>query len=297
MTKERIPLPKDRFAWLIGDIERSIDQFQRNAEGKGTFREAHDALRALWQRCDLEEPPIKVLREEIQKLPRTAIEQLGRRARVVILQLFDGESIEDDVSDSPDRLADRFLEWVASADDEKFVIALRNLSSEGERRVLGRSRGGGKRSRPRVEPVIMGVARGAGAHDLRGGAPTEDAVHDLVMLLAFDWLRATDKAPNSGRSDRTGFGDLVHSVIQWLNVSGDSSEVAAYALHRYWDAVKEQKERSAHFGVPVVCADCRWARPRASDDQLSCEKLSLECAMARDAGHECGPEGLLFEPG
>jgi hypothetical protein len=295
LIKERIRLPKERFVRFIRDIERSIDQFQRNAEGKGTFREAHDALRALCQRCNLEKPPIKVLRDEFKKLPRKAIESLALRARVAIPRLFDDETIADDVLDPRDRLAARLLAWVAGADDQMFAVALRALCSGGDLVVPGRSRGGGKRSRPRMEPKIMGVARGTDTHGSRDGNPTQDAHHDLVMCLALDWLHATGQQPPKGRDDKRGFGDLVHSVFDWLVVTSDPRQAAMYALRRYWDTVKAQKE-AAPFTEPLVCADCKWCRPAANADEFFCENLNLECATARADGRQCGPNGQLFEP-
>jgi len=293
---KRIPPPKDRFVRLIRDIEWSIDQFQRNAETKGTFREAHDALRTFWQRCNLEKPPTKVLRDELKKLPSEAIEQLARRARVVIPRLFDGETIADDVLDPADRLAARFLAWVAGADDQKFGVALRALSSAAERVVHGRSRGGGKRSRPQVEPMIMGVVRGTDTHSSRGGAPILEAHHELVMHLALDWLHATGQQPQKGRDDKRGFGDLVHSVFDWLEVTRDPRQAAIYALRRYWDTEKALK-KAAPFAMPLACADCKWCRLAACADEFFCENLNLGCATARADGQRCGPNGQLFEPG
>lgn len=297
LIKERIKLPKERFVRLIRDMEWSIDQFQRSAEGKGTFREAQDALRALWQRCNLEKPPYKVLRDDLEKLPREAIEWLARRARVVIPRLFDSETIGDDVSDPPDRLAVRFLAWVVGAEDQKFDVALRALSFEGEDVVPGRSRGGGKRSRPRAEPMIKGVVRGTDTHGSRDGAPTLGAHHELVMHLALDWLHATGQKPQRGRDDKRGFGDLVHSVFDWLEVTRDPRQAAMYALRRYWDTEKALKKKAAPFAVPLVCADCKWCRRAASADEFFCENLNLGCATARADGRQCGPNGQLFEPG
>jgi hypothetical protein len=237
------------------------------------------------------------VREEVQKLPREAIEYMARRARRVIPLLFPGTYSDAYRFDPPERFAAQFLEWVEAADDGKFIKAVRVLSSEGGRVVCGRSRGGGKRSPIRLEPVIMGIARGAGTHGLRDGAPTQDALHELVMHLALDWLHATDKAPKSGRSDSSGFGDLVHSVFQWLDVSEDSSETAAYALRRYWKTRERRKKRAPPLAVLPVCADCRWVRVGTTRDDFFCETLNLQCSTARNPGQECGSEGLLFELG
>jgi hypothetical protein len=123
------------------------------------------------------------------------------------------------------------------------------------------------------------------------------AQHELVMHLALDWLHATGNAPKSRRSDSCGFGDLVYCVFQWLDISEDSSETAAYALRRYWDTGKTKKKRAAPFAMPLVCSDCRWVRSGVSRDEFVCEKLSRACTAARGAEGDCGPEGLLFERG
>jgi hypothetical protein len=88
--------------------------------------------------------------------------------------------------------------------------------------------------------MIVGEVRGAGAVRHRGGRPKNAAYQDLVMHLAMDWLRATGNAPKPGRSDSTGFGDLVHSLVQWLSLPEGS---AAHALRQYWADVKKGKAR------------------------------------------------------
>jgi hypothetical protein len=51
------------------------------------------------------------------------------------------------------------------------------------------------------------------------------------MHLALDWYQATGKRADRGRSDGTGFGELVHSVLQHLEISPGA---AAHALRTYW---------------------------------------------------------------
>ena len=156
--------------------------------------------------------------------------QLGRRARAVIPRLFAEETIGDEPFDPPERLAARFLKWAANADGQKLATAVQVMTSEGGQIVQGRSRGAGKRSRLRAEPIIMGKVRGTGATRHRGGRPRNKGRENLVMHLAMDWLNATGEAPKHGRSDRTGFGDLAYSVFQWLNLPEGS---APYALRQY----------------------------------------------------------------
>jgi hypothetical protein len=239
LKKARLSPPHDRFERLIRDIEASMVHFL-NAADEVTFRQVHDSLRELWMRSHLDRAPVQVLRDELRKLPKKAVEYMDRRAQVVIPRLFPGETIEEDVLYPSNPLAAGFLAWADTADDQELITALRVLSGEGGRVVPGRSRGGGKRSCPQFEPTIMGEVRGAGARDQRGGAPTKDAEHKLVMWLALAWLEATDEKPKPGRSDYTGFGDLVHSVFQSLELPEGS---AVYALRRYWADVKREQAR------------------------------------------------------
>jgi hypothetical protein len=87
----------------------------------------------------------------------------------------------------------------------------------------------------RVEPSIMGVARRAGGSKDKGGRPKDESLVAFVAHLAMDWLLLTGQRPIAGRSDGTAFGDLVHSILQWENVT---PERASYALRRYQESSK-----------------------------------------------------------
>lgn len=60
------------------------------------------------------------------------------------------------------------------------------------------------------------------------------------MHLVVDWTIATGAEPLPGRSDHAGFGDLVHSVFQWLHEPSPDQ-----ALRRYWNDVEKGRSRSA----------------------------------------------------
>ena len=239
LRKEGWSLTRDRRERFDVGIEASIARF-RATSPEGTFRDAHDALRQLWELSHEDDPAIGQLRARLTSLPSQAIEQLGRRARAVIPRLFAGEMIGDEPFDPPEWLGARFLKWAANADGEKLVMALQAMTAEGDQIVQGRSRGGSKRSGFRLEPVIMGEVRGAGSARHHGGRPTNERRQTLVMHLAIDWLHATRELPKPGRSDNTGFGDLVHSVFEWL---GQPEGSAAYALRRYWAIARASKAR------------------------------------------------------
>jgi hypothetical protein len=238
-----------------------------------------------------------VLRSRLRSLPPKALEHIARRARAVIPRLFPSETLDGHPFEAPKQFAARFLSWAESAPPEILVRALRSLSTDGGRWVRGRSRGRGKRSAARFEPQILGIVRGSLDLKPEGGRPSNDTRQELVRNLGIDWLQATGKPPEPGRSDKTGFGELVHLIFDAIDVSDDPYEAATYALRRHWGEVKRVKGRSAASVTPShICADCKWVlRPRECDDDFFCRRLNLPCATTRRPGQECGPEGRLFE--
>jgi hypothetical protein len=171
-----------------------------------------------------DDQPVAQLRARIKTLPRRAIDFIDGRAPTVSRRLFRRKPP-----------ITRFQEWATDADPKKLIRMTQVLSAQGGRWVMGRSRGSGKRSYPRWEPQIIGEVRGAGPGDHRGGAPSDNGLIDLIGFLAMDWQLATGSRPKPGRSDKTGFGDLVHSVFQWLRLPEGA---ATYALRRYWSDLK-----------------------------------------------------------
>jgi hypothetical protein len=268
LKKEALSLPRDRLERFIGDIEASIAHF-RATPPEGSFRDAHDALRALRMLAHEDDPPIGQLKARLARLPPAAREYIGRRAPTVMRRL--GIDLGSPAGELPVQVFDRFLAWTKTPEAvqrpepapplpkalaEKIaaltgteltepvslpplVTALRVLTSNGARPVEGRSRGGGKRSGRRLEPVIMGEVRGAGTARHRGGRPANERHQTLVMHLALNWLTAIGEPPKPGRGDNAGFGDLVHSVFQWLELP----DSAANALRQYWAAVEAGMKR------------------------------------------------------
>jgi len=265
LKKEGSPLQADQLEQFIKAIEASIAHF-RAPPPEGTFRDAHNALRSLGTLAGGADPPIGQLKARLARLPPAAQAYIGRRARIVMWRL--GFDLGIPAGELPERAFDRFLAWTKTpramqlpkpppplpkilaeklgfAGTEALslpplITALRALSSDGGRLVEGRSRGGGRRSGPRQEHQIMGEIRGAGTTHHHGGRPTNERHQTLVMHLALDWLTAMGEPPEPGRSDGTGFGDLVYSVFQWISLPEDS---AAYALRKYWEVVQALKGR------------------------------------------------------
>jgi hypothetical protein len=242
LRKERINLTQDQFERFVRNIEASIDHFlAATALPEGTFREMHDALRALWKLSRDDDPPAGQLRTRLQKLPKRAREYIGRRAPRVLPKLVLGESIGDGSFASPERAYGWFLDWAMAADGSKLVTAVRGLTADGAGSVSGRSRGGGKRSHARIEPIIAGTTRGGSEPKDLGGRPDETARQNLVMSLGLDWFHATEAMPKPRRSDKTGFGDLVHSVFGWLLPGQETFGAATYALREYWEEMRKAK--------------------------------------------------------
>lgn len=215
LAKESITLSRERFDRLIREIERTMTDYQ-NARPNGTEREADDALADLWQLSHEDDPSPALLRMRVQALPKAAADYVDRRFRIVFKSLFSAEAPES-----------QFQQWAATAERESLIVMTQLLSAQGAQWVEGRSRGGGKRSIPRLEPL----RRRSGA-ERKGGRPDKGDLQDLIMQLHVDWLHATEAQPKpGGRGDHTGFGDLVHRVFQWLGIPDGS---ATNALRQYW---------------------------------------------------------------
>jgi hypothetical protein len=223
LRKDKISLGHDAQLELTRKIELSISTFLKvKGKAEGTLREAHEALRQLWFLAHEDDCPVGQLRARLNRLPGKAVEYLDMRAERVIPRLFPGENADHG-----------YLAWAKRAHGAKLIRATCVVSADGGQRVA-RSRGPGKRSRPRREPLIFGQVRGAGGGSLRGGRPRHDAQDALVMHLAIDWNIVTNAGPAAGRSDYRGFGDLVHSVFQWLDEPS-----AEQALRRFWEGVEK----------------------------------------------------------
>ena len=229
VRKDGIQLNYQGIIDFAHNIETSIVTFLKaKANTRGSYRQARDALRDLWRLSHEADDDISVrlLRARLPCLPKLALDYLDMRARLTSPELFDSVDFA-------------FLAWAEKADAEKLVEMIHRLSADGAR-LVSRRRGRGKRSRASLEPLIWGQARGAGESVSKGGRPSHDSRDTLVMHLAVDWIIATGAKPLPGRSDHAGFGDLVHSVFQWLREPSPNQ-----ALRRYWNDVKRRRSRSA----------------------------------------------------
>jgi hypothetical protein len=81
---------------------------------------------------------------------------------------------------------------------------------------------------------------------LKGGRPRAEANKSLVRHLAIDWLSAIGSPPRGGRTDRTDFGALVHTVFSWAAAPDNDSQDAAsasaeFALRAHWKSHREAR--------------------------------------------------------
>lgn len=239
---------------LAGAIANSMRQYWEEQSRTATRRRSHDALRQLYYLADADCPAIGLIRALIQKLPGPAMDALSDRATNAWTRVFPEEVFPENLRT-----------WAKKAPKEKLLELIRSFAAAGGAVVPGRSRGGGQRSRSRLEPLILGTVRGAQTPSITEGAlsktssqhrktplrgngrPQAKALDDLVMLLACDWLHATGRMPEHGRSDHTPFGALVHHVFAWLGL--DKRNQASQALRRYWAEVDSAVTIRTEIGI------------------------------------------------
>jgi len=142
LRKDTIQLGAEAEAAFAGNIEASIDVFQEQKSIlEVTHRQKHDALRAVWQLVWEDDVSAGQLRARLCGLPKQVTEFLQARARQMIPELADVAGYD-------------FSQWVRDADPESLKNVVRLLSADGAKPVT-RSRGPGKRSSARLEPLIF----------------------------------------------------------------------------------------------------------------------------------------------
>ena len=238
MRQASIKPTQEIFGRLIEAVQRNMAEF-RQAASRDTRRERHDALRALLRLADEDDPPVGMIRALIAKLSAFDLAEAEGRAYRLWPRVFPGESLESGFD---------FATWSQTAKKEKLLKAVRTFFTDGGVVVPGRARPSGKHSKPHLEPLVLGQARGAALVQSAteastgctesppsppGGRPRSDAEDDLVMHLALKWHRITGLEVPPGRSDQTPFGSLVHHVFGWLGLG-----TAEQSLRRYWEAMQ-----------------------------------------------------------
>ena len=229
LKRENFTLDSERFSRLVAAIEASMSAYQGETSDT-TFRKDHDALRKLWELSHREkdELQIGVIWKKIAALPGGAAQYVNHRAPNVLRRLFPDQFALDAAAFA------NFQVWARDADPECLVSATAVITAESAKWVDGRSRGAGIRSDQKFEPVIFGRVRGdrAKTEGTRGGRPDKSAERQLVRYLAIDWLIATERTLEPGRTGSRGFTELVDRIFQWLELPSSTSR---YALRRYWE--------------------------------------------------------------
>lgn len=194
-------------------IETSIAA-HLDAEKDGAPEVTKDLAR-LWRLAQEDDPSVGQIRAAIEKLSKGAVGFIDRRLSAGVFL--------PGVTD--------FRGWARSAKASDLLLATRILSSYGASWQVGRSRGSGQRSGPRLKPLSVAAQR--------GGRPSNVDKFGLIAFLATDWVFATGKEPKRGRGIAQGFGYLVHAVVGWIDELDQDDDSVQHTLRQYWEAVKE----------------------------------------------------------
>lgn len=236
LHREGARLSRGQFGDLVQRIEHIIELYETTRPEQNA-RIARDALREIWLLTVEDDPPVGQIRALIAKLPDPVIRSIEHFADILrtnaVANVERSRNIRGSVPPpSHTRLngyKGSFRKWAKTAPANDLIWTVGALIGDGAHIIQGRSRGKGKRSRPTIEPRIMGRVRGEGASE-RHGRPTKRALHDLVARLVDAWLTATKQTVGDiSRSDHTGCGELVHSVCQRV---GFGPEEVEYALRK-----------------------------------------------------------------
>ena len=208
LRKTGLALSSAAFDRFVRAIEDTIAGF---VKPDATIRQTHDELRALWFLAHEDDPQIGVLRARARTLSKNGIEYINRRLcrgrHTALPRLFNRR-----------RLSCLGRERRRN----QLVRALRVLTAEGGKHVVGRSRGSGTLGTP-SGAVIFGEVRGSGPDKRKGGRPHEDGRHELVMKLGSVGSLRPARCRSPVVSSETEFGALVHSVFQWLEIPDEAA--------------------------------------------------------------------------
>lgn len=226
LAREGLRLGKTQVDTFVARLSETLSVFLASRrQPQSTYRQLHEHMRRLWLYAHRDDCDAARLLVWMNCLPPEALARMDRRAAIVLPKLFPG---------APTR--EGFLAWAAQANAEALIRAVSVLSADGAMPVVGRTQASGKRSRPRLEPLIANHVRGDKRFKPRGGRPGHAAQDALVRDLSINWLLAVGALPVFGRSDRTGFGDLVHTLFDLIDEPG-----ATQALRRYAAELRRTK--------------------------------------------------------
>ena len=229
---------------FVSLIEAEIVEFQaEKREGEVTYRQRHDDLRELWLLASEFGPQIDRILALIETFLLLQREVSDRSAPLSLEGLRKPWAAEarggGEGCLEPEPFADvlkeqGFQAWAKVADPKRLVEVIQITAANGAVALR-------KGKNLRIEPYVMGHARGLSDIANRGGRPS-NLYRSITLIghLAHQWQKGTGRFPEPGRGDKTAFGELVYSVFDWMKAGRPE-----YALRQWW-----AKNRRAE-GLPV----------------------------------------------
>jgi hypothetical protein len=226
--RHNIHLGRSRSADLEAKAKLAIEYFLKEQTCQ-TDREMRRAAQKIWKMASSDDPPIAQIRIELSRLPKRIKVLFETRANLCLLRKF-----------TKSRYAGSLDEWFRDAPPEELLWSVCALIPTRLEIVAGQSRGSGRRRDPaRIEPKILSITQGNGEDAPKKGRPIKWAERDLILRLAHHWEQIVGEFPNFGRSDHTPFGDLVHSIFQFLRFPISSATSGLRAARKALDTGHE----------------------------------------------------------
>ena len=227
-------------AFIVGLTELAEHLRAELRENTG-YRDAHEALRDIFQLIADPNGSVARIRLKLQRLPQAAREEIIRRAQRRYPCLCGGDKIT----------WDGFQHWAETCKETELLLKTQLLIATGRTLSLGQERDDGHRSTFHIEPLILGQYRRLHHHELqgssaptkpKGGRPTHGAVGDFLRRLGLLWLEATGQAPRAGKGVRTPFVRVARLVLRCAGVKARDA-----ALKRFWAVMRHHRDRPSNI--------------------------------------------------
>jgi len=237
---------------LLQAAENSVQQYLLEKAARFQRGNVRKSLLLLLRAAERGDSKSSLLALMSTSAPGT-LEYLSQRAERIWAPLGLGVLFQGDLAD-----------WAQTATQNELAKMLLHCCAEGRQFIEGRQRPHGKNSAGKFEPVVLGLADGAGGKNSEkypivytnpdfkplpqisnAGRPTVDTEVDLILHLANDWYRITETFEAGGVSDENPLVEFITSVFRWADIKNVS-----YALRVYWAELKARKARSAPDILP-----------------------------------------------
>ena len=227
-------------AFIVGLLEL-VQQLRAEKLEDTSYRDAHDALREIFQLIADPKGSFSRIRLKLKRLPQAARDEVIRRAKRRYPDLCGGDEIT----------WVRFQHWVETCKESELLEKAQVLMATGRALSLGQERDDGHRSAFHIEPLILGQYRRLHHHEPdglsaptkpKGGRPGNVAVDDFLRCLGLLWLEATGQAPQAGKGARTPFVRMARLVLRCAGVRARDA-----ALKRFWAAMRHDRDRPGNF--------------------------------------------------